>query len=243
MSSQQEIIKQQVRQRYGQRAGQLARASSGCCQNFYTEEELAGLPPEVSLASLGNGNPLRWAELKPGEVVLDLGSGGGLDVILAARQVGAEGRAIGVDIAPEMQDLARNNARKAGMSNAEFRLGELEHLPVADKSVDVVISNCVINLSPDKDKVFAEAYRVLKPGGRLIVSDIVSEREVPDVLRQDLAAWASCFSGAITSEDHTSCLGKAGFTTITILESNPASTREGIPLRDVILRAYKPAKL
>jgi len=164
---------------------------------FYEKEAFENIPEDISSFSLGCGNPIALASLRSGEVVLDLGSGGGLDCFLAAKKVGASGRVIGVDMTPEMLDKARANLEKLGMTNVEFRLGEIEHLPVSDNSVDVVVSNCVINLSPDKPQVFREIFRVLKSGGRLAVSDIVTDGELPEKLKKDLEAWAGCISGAL----------------------------------------------
>jgi len=197
-------VKRAVRDRYAQ----AATESSGCCDSSccgdtgatakdisksigYSDEELAGLPEDANLG-LGCGNPTAIASLQEGQTVLDLGSGAGIDCFLAAQQVGATGRVIGVDMTPEMIERARGNAERAGLTNVEFRLGEIEALPVADETVDVIISNCVLNLSPAKDRVLAEAYRVLKPGGRLVISDMVSSVEVPAVIQGDLNAVAGC---------------------------------------------------
>lgn len=178
---------------------------------LYREADLSSLPAEVVAASFGCGNPTAIAALQPGEVVLDLGSGAGLDCFLAARQVGPEGRVYGVDMTPEMVALARRNAAKLGVTNVEFRLGEIERLPFPDASVDVVISNCVINLSPDKDQVFREAFRVLRPGGRIQVSDLVWLREPEPGVRQDLEAWAGCLAGALLEREFREKLAAAGF--------------------------------
>jgi len=184
---------------------------------FYAADELEGLPESVTGASLGCGNPLAIASLRPGEVVLDLGSGGGIDCFLAARQVGPEGRVIGLDMTPEMVKLARQNAKKLGVTNVDFRYGEMEEMPLPDESVDVVISNCVINLSPDKDAVFAEAYRVLRPGGRLSVSDIVVDGELPESIRSRLDAWAECISGALDEKVYLAKIQAAGFERVEVL--------------------------
>jgi ubiquinone/menaquinone biosynthesis C-methylase UbiE len=165
---------------------------------------------------LGCGNPTAIAELQPGEVVLDLGSGGGIDCFLAAKQVGPEGRVIGLDMTTDMIKLARRNARKLGATNVDFRFGEMEEIPLPDESVDVIISNCVINLSPDKDTVFAEAYRVLRPGGRLSVSDIVVDGELPLSIRDSLNAWAGCIAGALDEDDYLQSISGAGFESVTI---------------------------
>jgi arsenite methyltransferase len=167
-------------------------------------------------ASLGCGNPTALAELKPGETVLDLGSGGGIDVLLSARRVGPSGKAYGLDMTDEMLALARENQRKAGVENAEFLKGEIEHIPLPDDSVDVIVSNCVINLSGDKDRVFREAFRVLKPGGRFAVSDVVTRGDVPAVVRENMLLWAGCIAGALQEHDYIAGLAKAGFHDIDI---------------------------
>ena len=229
-------IKEAVRQTYGDIARRFVaepgRASCcdpsqpSCCScepspaaietteaaaRLYSNEELADLPESVTDIALGCGNPTAIADLRPGEVVLDLGSGGGIDCFLAAKKVGAEGRVIGLDMTPEMIKLARRNAKKAGVSNVEFRYGEMEDMPLPDQSVDVIISNCVINLSPDKDAVFREAFRVLRPGGRMTVSDIVIHGELPESLRKSLDAWAGCLSGALDESDYLGKIRAAGF--------------------------------
>jgi arsenite methyltransferase len=179
--------------------------------NLYTAEEVRDLPPEVVGATLGCGNPMAIASLKPGETVVDLGSGAGLDCFLSARQVGPTGRVIGIDMTDNMLELARLNQAKVGLTNVEFRKGEIERMPVADNSVDVIISNCVINLSADKDAVFREAFRILKPGGRFAVSDMVTRGEVPADFRQTLELWAGCLSGALDEQDYLQKLRAAGF--------------------------------
>lgn len=188
-----------------------APEASALAELLYTQEELGALPDELAEQSLGCGNPTAIAELAKGESVLDLGSGGGLDCFLAAHKVGPTGRVVGLDMNVDMIQLARLNARKMNLTNAEFRLGEMEIMPFADASFDVVISNCVINLSPDKDAVFRECFRVLKPGGRFRVSDIVWLRESTEEERSDLANWAGCVAGALTEEDYVSKLRAAGF--------------------------------
>jgi ubiquinone/menaquinone biosynthesis C-methylase UbiE len=181
----------------------------------YSPEELQAVPAAADLG-LGCGNPQAIAALQPGETVLDLGSGGGFDCFLAARQVGPDGRVIGVDMTAEMVAKARNNAQEADYNNVEFRLGEIEHLPVADGSVDVILSNCVINLSPDKPQVFREAFRVLRPGGRLAISDVVATAPMPEAVRSDLALYAGCLAGAATIEELETALRSAGFDQIRI---------------------------
>ena len=174
----------------------------------------AALPAEAVAASLGCGNPTALAALEPGETVLDLGSGGGIDVLLSARRVGPTGKAYGLDMTDEMLALARENQRKAGVDNAEFLKGEIEAIPLPDDSVDVIISNCVINLSADKDRVFAEALRVLRPGGRLAVSDVVVRGEVPSQIRRSIELWIGCVAGALEEEEYRARLAKAGFEAI-----------------------------
>ena len=176
----------------------------------YTEEEIGAVPEGANLG-LGCGNPVALASLREGETVLDLGAGAGFDCFLAADRVGSNGRVIGVDMTPEMVDRARENAKKGNYGNVEFRLGEIENLPVADNSVDVVISNCVINLAPDKKRVFEETYRVLKPGGRLMVSDIVLLKELPDFVKDSIAAYIGCVSGAIMKDEYIGAIKAAGF--------------------------------
>jgi len=188
-----------------------AAVETGAAARLYSPAELAGLPASVTGASAGCGNPTAIAELRPGEVVLDLGSGGGIDCFLAAKQVGPTGRVIGLDMTPEMIRLARRNAKKIGATNVEFQYGEMEEMPLPDATVDVIISNCVINLSPDKDAVFAEAYRVLRPGGRVSISDIVLTDELPPQVRRRLDAWAGCIAGALTEADYLSKIRAAGF--------------------------------
>jgi SAM-dependent methyltransferase len=184
----------------------------------YTREELRSVPQGADLG-LGCGHPTALASLQPGEVVLDLGSGAGIDCFLAADKVGETGRAIGVDMTPEMIERARENARREGMDNVEFRLGEIEHLPVADASVDVVISNCVINLSPDKPQVFREAFRALRPGGRLLVSDIVLRGELPNAIRDSMESYVGCVAGASQIGDYLAAIRDAGFRDVTVVKS------------------------
>lgn len=215
----------------------VAKGGTGCCGGTpcgtdelaravgYRDEELAAVPAGANLG-LGCGNPTAIAGLRAGETVLDLGSGGGFDAFLAARQVGPQGRVIGVDMTPEMVAKARDNARKAGLPAVEFRLGEIEHLPVADASVDVVISNCVVNLSPEKGDVYKEIFRVLKPGGRVAISDVVTLAPLPAALAADVAAWTGCVAGASRVEEVEGMLREAGFEGIAVTP-DPAS-REAI---------------
>jgi arsenite methyltransferase len=209
-------IKEAVRQKYSEAA---VRAGS-CCgpastspitSNLYSNLETGELPEAAVLASLGCGNPTALAELKQGETVLDLGSGGGIDVLLSARRVGPAGKAYGLDMTDEMLALARENQKKAGAQNVEFLKGEIEHIPLPDNSVDVIISNCVINLSADKDRVIREAFRVLKPGGRFAVSDVVTRGKVPAELRRDMLLWVGCIAGALEQDEYKSKLKSAGF--------------------------------
>jgi ubiquinone/menaquinone biosynthesis C-methylase UbiE len=185
---------------------------------LYETGDVTELPPEVTQLSLGCGDPVTLATLQPGETVLDLGSGGGIDCFLAAKRVGPTGKVIGVDMTADMIDRARANASKIGAQNVEFRLGEIEHLPVADGSVDVIISNCVINLSPDKPQVFRDAFRALRSGGRLAVSDIVTRAPLPEDVKRDLSAWASCIAGAWVDADYAAAIRAAGFVDVRIEE-------------------------
>ncbi|MEX2599688.1 MAG: arsenite methyltransferase [Dehalococcoidia bacterium] len=194
--------------------------SSGSCANGYSEEELAALPEGADLG-VGCGNPLALASAQPGQVVLDLGSGAGIDCFLAAKAVGPAGRVIGVDMTPEMVARARRNAENAGYANVEFRLGEIEALPVADATVDLAISNCVINLVPDQSRVFAEAFRVLKPGGRLIISDTLQTHPLPDAVLNTPAAKMACLSAAITPDDYLASVVRAGFRGAAIVKATP----------------------
>jgi arsenite methyltransferase len=200
---------------------------------LYSAQELADLPESVTDVALGCGNPTAIADLKPGEVVLDLGSGGGIDCFLAARQIGPQGRVIGLDITPEMVRLARQNAKKVGAANVEFRYGEMEDMPLPDESVDVIISNCVINLSPDKDKVFSEAYRVLRPGGRVAVSDIVTYGPLPEVVRSNLEAWAGCVAGALDETVYLEKMRQTGFTQVEVTARNFAEIEQWTDLDEL----------
>jgi arsenite methyltransferase len=221
-----EDMKATVRERYGRAARQVAEwGKSSCCSttccggsaedpitsNLYSQSETATLPEQAVLASLGCGNPTALAELHSGEVVLDLGSGGGIDVLLSAKRVGPRGKTYGLDMTDEMLALARENQRKAGVDNVEFLKGEIEAIPLPDNSVDVIISNCVINLSSDKGRVLREAFRVLRPGGRLAVSDIVIRGEMPATLRRSMELWVGCVAGALTEEEYYQHLSDAGF--------------------------------
>src|SRR5215831_11306388 len=216
-------IKQDVREVYAREARKVRDGKqSGCCgpsvhlyeaitSNLYEQGETAELPTEALAASLGCGNPTALAELVAGETVLDLGSGGGIDVLLSARRVGPTVKAYGLDMTDEMLALARENQRKAGVQNVEFLKGEIEQIPLPEASVDVIISNCVINLSADKDRVLAEAFRVLKPGGRFAVSDVVVRGEVPPAIRQSVELWIGCVAGALEEQEYRDKLAKAGF--------------------------------
>ena len=222
-------IQESVRKKYGEAAKQVASGGSACCggaaeligcdpigANLYNETEKGGLPEEAVRASLGCGNPTALAELKRGETVLDLGSGGGIDVLLSARRVGPTGKAYGLDMTDEMLALARENQRKAGVENAEFLKGQIEKVPLPDNSVDVIISNCVINLSADKDRVLKEAFRVLKPGGRFAVSDVVVRGEVPAAIRKSVELWIGCIAGALEESEYRARLARAGFESVEI---------------------------
>ena len=223
-------IKEVVKEKYGKAALRVARGGSSCCgasatlddscdpitSNLYAAAETGELPQEAVLASLGCGNPTALADLKPGETVLDLGSGGGIDVLLSAKRVGPGGKAYGLDMTDEMLALARENQRKAGVQNVEFLKGEIENIPLPDNSVDVIISNCVINLSGDKDRVLREAFRVLKPGGRFAVSDVVVRGEVPAELRKNILLWVGCIAGALQDNEYLAKLASAGFAGIEI---------------------------
>src|SRR5687768_14822628 len=223
------ISKEIIQRNYAEAAirARIGRSSCGCasacCEadpissDLYTEAQVGTLPAEAVLASLGCGNPTALAELKPGETVLDLGSGGGIDVLLSARRVGPTGKAYGLDMTDEMLALARENQQKSGLANVEFLRGEIEHIPLPDNSVDVIISNCVINLSADKDRVLAEAFRVLKPGGRFAVSDIVVRGDdIPAAVRRSMELWVGCVAGALEENEYREKLARAGFSTIDV---------------------------
>jgi arsenite methyltransferase len=222
-------IQELVKQKYGEAAQRAASGGTACCggggelsgcdpitKNLYDEAEKAGLPEKAVAASLGCGNPTALAKLQPGEIVLDLGSGGGIDVILSAKRVGPTGKAYGLDMTDEMLALARENQKKAGIENVEFLKGAIEKIPLPDNTVDVVISNCVINLSGDKDRVLSEAFRVLKAGGRLAVSDVVVRGEVPTNIRKSMELWVGCIAGALEEKEYREKLAQAGFNSIDV---------------------------
>jgi arsenite methyltransferase len=247
-------VKKYVRKRYGEIAD---GKKTGCCDPSccsspsitdlkagYSREELEKIPEDAVLG-LGCGNPTAIADIKVGETVLDLGSGGGIDCFLASKKVGEKGKIIGIDMTEKMIRRARKNAEEGGYTNVEFRLGEIENLPVDDNSVDLIISNCVINLAPDKGKVFAEACRVLRPGGRIMVSDIVTTEILPEEVRKSFEAWAECIAGAMVKDDYLDVIKAAGFSNITV-EKEHAYTEDGMSktLRNKILsisvKAFKP---
>jgi len=218
-----------IKEKYGQAALRVSSGGSSCCgatasngcsdpitSNLYDPSQQGQIPEEALRASLGCGNPTALATLNPGDVVLDLGSGGGIDVLLSAKRVGSTGKAYGLDMTDEMLALANENKRKAGVENVEFLKGEIEHIPLPDASVDVIISNCVINLSADKDAVLREAYRVLKPGGRFAVSDVVTRGAMPPEIRQSVLLWVGCVAGALEENEYRSKLASAGFENIEI---------------------------
>lgn len=219
-----------VREKYAEVARHVAEGSKGCCGtsasealgadiicgDLYSDAQTSGLPAEAVLASLGCGNPTALAQLEAGQVVLDLGSGGGIDVLLSAKRVGPTGKAYGLDMTDEMLELARANQGKSGLTNVEFLKGEIEKIPLADNSVDVIISNCVINLSADKDQVLREAFRVLRPGGLFAVSDVVSRGDVPEALRRNIELWIGCVAGALHEDEYQEKLRAAGFEEISI---------------------------
>ena len=217
-------IREIVKEKYGQAAARVKSGGGGCCsassafgeedpitRHLYGADETGSLPKEAVLASLGCGNPTALAELVPGETVLDLGSGGGIDVLLSAKRVGPTGKAYGLDMTDEMLSLARENQAKAGLENVEFLKGEIENIPLPENSVDVIISNCVINLSGDKDQVLKEAFRVLKPGGRFAVSDVVVRGEVPSAIRKNVELWIGCVAGALQEDVYREKLAAVGF--------------------------------
>ena len=223
-------MKEIVKEKYGQAALRVTTGGSSCCgstpsnpecwdpitSNLYDPSQIKQIPEEALLASLGCGNPTALAKLNPGEVVLDLGSGGGIDVLLSARRVGATGKAYGLDMTDEMLALANENKRKSGLENVEFLKGEIENIPLPDNSVDVIISNCVINLSADKDRVLREAFRVLKPGGRFAVSDVVTRGELKPEIRKSILLWVGCIAGALDEGDYRAKLAAAGFENVEV---------------------------
>ncbi len=233
-------LKETVKNKYGEAARRAREGKTGgchsgpsvssCCDpivsNLYAPSEIEGLPEAAKAASLGCGNPTALAQLKPGEHVLDLGSGGGIDVLLSARRVGPAGKAYGLDMTDEMLALARENQRKSGLTNVEFLKGEIESIPLPENSVDVILSNCVINLSADKDRVFREALRVLRPGGRLAVSDVVVRGEVPAEIRKSVELWIGCVAGALDEADYRAKLADAGFEQIEIEPTRVYSVEE-----------------
>jgi arsenite methyltransferase len=229
MSTNATDVKEVIKEKYGQAALRVksggssccgATASTGCCDpitvNLYDAAQAGEIPEEALLASFGCGNPTALAKLSPGEIVLDLGSGGGIDVLLSAKRVGATGKAYGLDMTDEMLALANENKHKAGLENVEFLKGEIENIPLPDNSVDVIISNCVINLSADKGRVLREAFRVLKPGGRFAVSDVVTRGEMPPEIRQSVLAWVGCIAGSLEENDYRGKLAAAGFEQIEV---------------------------
>jgi arsenite methyltransferase len=264
-----------VKEKYGQAALRVTTGGSSCCgasptldgrsadpitSNLYDANQTGQIPEDAVRASLGCGNPTALAKLNPGETVLDLGSGGGIDVLLSARRVGPTGKAYGLDMTDEMLSLARENGRKAGAQNVEFLKGEIESIPLPDNSVDVVISNCVINLSTDKDKVLREAFRVLRPGGRFAVSDVVVRGDVPEQVRRSMEMWVGCIAGALHEDEYKGKLAKAGFGDIdieptrvyNIADARQFLTSEGIDVDTIapqvenkfmsaFIRAVKPA--
>ena len=222
-------IQEVVQQKYSEAAKRAARGGTACCgggaelsgcdpitKDLYSDAEKGALPEKAVAGSLGCGNPTALAKLQPGEVVLDLGSGGGIDVLLSANRVGPSGKAYGLDMTDEMLTLARENQRKAGVENVEFLKGAIENVPLPDNSVDVIISNCVINLSGDKDRVLAEAFRVLKPGGRFAVSDVVVRGEVPAGIRKSMELWVGCIAGALEENEYREKLARVGFESIDV---------------------------
>jgi SAM-dependent methyltransferase len=248
-------IKQAVKERYAK----IAKENISCCTTCapcgtdvieqakaigYSEQELKSIP-ESAIMGLGCGNPIALANLKSGEIVLDLGAGAGIDVFLAANKVGEKGRVIGVDMTPEMNQKGAEIAKKNGYKNVEFRLGEIENLPIDDNSIDVIISNCVINLSPDKLKTYQEGYRVLKPNGRILVSDLVTQGKLPRRIRESFDAWAGCIAGALEKNDYISTIKQAGFRNVRII-SQTSFYQQGMPkilkgkVMSIKVEAYKP---
>jgi arsenite methyltransferase len=246
-----ENLKEIVREKYGQAALRVTTRGSSCCvvcgdpitSNLYDAAQESQIPKEALSASLGCGNPTALAKLNPGEVVLDLGSGGGIDVLLSGKRVGPTGKAYGLDMTDEMLVLANENKRKAGVENVEFLKGEFENIPLPANSVDVVISNCAINLSTDKDRVFREAYRVLKPGGRLAVSDVVTRGKMPTKIRASVLLWVGCFAGALEENDYRRKLASAGFEQIDLEPTRIyriADAREFLAAKNIDVDAMAP---
>jgi arsenite methyltransferase len=240
-------IQHAVKEKYGAAAKQVSAGKTACCgggaelsgcdpisRNLYNESEKSALPADAVAASLGCGNPTALAKLKPGEIVLDLGSGGGIDVLLSAKRVGPTGKAYGVDMTDEMLALARENQKKAGVQNVEFLKGTIENIPLPENSVDVIISNCVINLSGDKDRVIREAFRVLKPGGRFAVSDVIVRGEVPADIRKSMELWVGCMAGALQEAEYVQKLQTAGFTS---MEVQPTRVYHAEESRDFLAAA------
>ena len=269
-------IRKAVEEKYGLAALQVKSGRAACCgsapsasglsgdpitSNLYADGEKSALPETAVLASLGCGNPTALAPLEPGQVVLDLGSGGGIDVLLSAKRVGPRGKAYGLDMTDEMLDLARENQRKAGVSNVEFLKGTIEEIPLPDGAVDVIISHCVINLSADKDRVLREAFRVLKPGGTFAVSDVVTKGEIPAAIKKSVELWIGCIAGALSEEEYVGKLAAAGFSDISVEptriyrvdEAREFLTSAGVDVsaieadvdgkfRSAFIRATKPAR-
>jgi arsenite methyltransferase len=251
-------LKQVVKEKYGQAALRVGAGGSSCCgsapasdaccadpitSNLYDAAQIGQIPGEALQASLGCGNPTALAKLNPGETVLDLGSGGGIDVLLSARRVGSTGKAYGLDMTDEMLALANENKRKSGITNVEFLRGEIEQIPLPDNSVDVVISNCVINLSSDKGQVLREAFRVLKPGGRFAVSDVVTRGDVPSEIRKSVLLWVGCVAGALSEDEYRSKLSAAGFGQIEIEPTRiyrVEDAREFLTAQDIDVDAIAP---
>lgn len=232
-----DTIHENVRLRYGELAKRAGETGDACCapprpsdnpvsRDLYSREELSLVPDEAAAVSLGCGNPIALANLEPGQTVLDLGSGGGIDVLLSARRVGLSGKAYGLDMTDEMLEVARENQRKAGVENAEFLKGNIEDIPLGAEAVDVVISNCVINLSPDKQRTLEEAYRVLRPGGTFAVSDIVTRGPIPENIRQNMQSWTGCLAGALDEGDYRDLLSRVGFHDIEVVETRKVSGGE-----------------
>jgi len=215
-------IKKEVKKRYGQ----FAEQGSSCCPDYsccdigYSIEEIKDLPSDISEFSLGCGNPVALADIRKGETVLDIGSGGGLDVFLASKRVGPEGKVIGLDMTEQMVEKARKNAIKGNYNNVEFKLGEIENIPVKDNSIDLVMSNCVINLVPDKEKAYREIYRILKPGGRFVISDLVTEKELDESTRNNPEKLVACVGGALTEKGYIGAIKKSGFKNVNILKKS-----------------------